>query len=441
MRRRSCLAGILILVAVLLAGALGIYYLPPVHSRLAWRLDQLWNSIRLAFSPPDEAVFVPGQGAGTAPALPPNDTPPPPTATAHPLTPTATALPASVRLAGVVYVDQHNRWNYCGPANLAMALEYWGWRGQPGSTVDPRDQIAFVVRPGRNDPSVDFIQRGRTDLNVMPEELEYFANEHTEFRALQRYGGDIDLIRRMVAAGFPLVVEKGYVAHDTTGALSWMGHYEFVTGYDPGSLLVQDAYDFGPDHSIPDDEFVEGWRAFDYLFMVVYPPERQDEVLAGLGPWADPTSASQIALQTAQQETRSLSGLDLFFAWFNLGTSQASLGQYAEASSSYDRAFQLYAELDAVIPYRPYRLLWYQNGPYEAYYLMGRFQDVIDLADNSLSTPLTGPTLEEALYWRALAEYALGETDAAFADMRQAVYLNPNFRWALDKLQDWGISP
>jgi tetratricopeptide (TPR) repeat protein len=334
----------------------------------------------------------------------------------------------------VVYVDQFNRWNYCGPANLTMALNFWGWTGN-------RDDVAMVVRPGRNDPSVDFIQRGRTDLNVMPEELEDFTNERTQFRALWRYGGDVDLIKRLVAAGFPLIVEKGYVAHDTAGNLSWMGHYEFVTGYDEASLLVQDAYDFGPDYSIPSDEFANGWRAFNYLFFIVYPPDRRDEVFSLLGSWADPAAAAQIALQRAVQDSQTLTGLDLYFAWFDIGTSQVKLEDYFGAASSYDHAFQLYAALGDEISYRPYRLLWYQFGPFEAYYMAGRFQDVIDLADNTLSLPLTGPTLEESLYWRSLAEYALGDRDSAYADMRQVIYLNPNFKLGLAKLQQWGISP
>ncbi len=60
---------------------------------------------------------------------------------------TATPLPERVILDGVVYVDQRERWNYCGPANLAMALNFWGWPGD-------RDDVARVVKPGINDPDL-----------------------------------------------------------------------------------------------------------------------------------------------------------------------------------------------------------------------------------------------------------------------------------------------
>ena len=65
-----------------------------------------------------------------------------------------------------------------------------------------------------------------------------------------RSGGDIDLIRRMVAAGFPVLTEKGYYEYDYNGKLGWMGHYQYVTGYDDtkGVLIVQDTYRDGPNH-------------------------------------------------------------------------------------------------------------------------------------------------------------------------------------------------
>jgi hypothetical protein len=41
-----------------------------------------------------------------------------------------------------------------------------------------------------------------------------FVNEHTEYRALWRYGGNLGLIKSLVAGGF-VVIEKN-IAHDTT---------------------------------------------------------------------------------------------------------------------------------------------------------------------------------------------------------------------------------
>ena len=54
------------LIPLALVLAIGVYYLPPVHSRLAWRLDELRTNIIYYLNPPSEAVFQPsGQTALT----------------------------------------------------------------------------------------------------------------------------------------------------------------------------------------------------------------------------------------------------------------------------------------------------------------------------------------------------------------------------------------
>jgi len=438
---------IVLYVLVAAAAAVGLYYLPPVHERLSWRLDNLRTQIIYFFRPPDQAVFQPAQQdqlaamvSATMQALQDQSTPTPsrtPSPTSGPTaapTITPTPLPEQVSLPGVVYVDQHGGWNLCGPANLTMALKFWGWTGT-------RDDVVKVVKPGRNDPKASFVDRGFTDKNVMPYEMVDFVNNDTEYRALFRYGGDVTLFKRLIAAGFPPIAEKGYYEKDYTGKVDWLGHYQFSTGYDDASreLIVQDTWNDGPNFHIPYDTFMEGWRSFDNLFIVVYPPEREAELLDLLGPYADAGWAAQHALDVANQDIQDLSGIDLFFAWFAKGTSHVALNQYIDAATAYDQAFSIYANLDN--NKRPFRIMWYQTGPYFAYYYSGRYQDVVDLADTTLNETISKPTLEESLYWRGLSEYALGDSASAFKDVRQAVYLNPNFQAGLSKLQEWGIQP
>ncbi len=412
------LIGILVLI--------GFYNIPPVHSRLSWRVENVKTKIKYYFNPPDEAIFQPSTPMPTSPveiiptltATPKEDSTPEPT-----LTPTIvpTALPEKVDLEGVVYVDQHNRWNYCGPANLTMALNFWGWEGN-------RDDVAKAIKPGVAEVN-DFIQAGKTDKNVMPYEMVDFVNEQTRFHALSRLGGDMNLLKDFVAAGFPIMVEKGYYEADYTGKVAWLGHYQYVTGYDDAeaSFIVQDTYNDGADFYIEYEHFKEGWRSFNYIFIVIYPPEREQDVHKLLGLWYDEAWARQHALEIAQTEESNLEGNEEFFAVFNQGTSLVKLQHYAEAAAIYDRAFALYAELGQDDTQRPYRIMWYQTGPYFAYYHSGRYQDVINLANNTLNETISEPTLEESIFWRARAEYALGNYDAAFADMRETMRLNPNF--------------
>ncbi|MCW5887509.1 MAG: tetratricopeptide repeat protein, partial [Anaerolineales bacterium] len=113
--------------------------------------------------------------------------------------------------------------------------------------------------------------------------------------------------------------------------------------------------------------------------------------------------------------------------------------EYADAAHAYDYAFQLYQGLDPET--RPYRMLWYQSWPYWAYYYSGRYADVIALANVTLLETIAEPTLEESIYWRGLAREAIGETDNAIADYREAVRLNPNFGPGIAQLQRLGVSP
>ncbi|MBM3124987.1 MAG: tetratricopeptide repeat protein [Chloroflexi bacterium] len=438
----------LLLIGVL--AAVGIYFLPPVQSRLSLQFDLLRSRVVYFFNPPSEAVFQPGGASALTietviattraeylqtltPEATSTPTPgPTPTVTISP-----TPLPASVNLPGVVYVDQHERWNYCGPANLTMALNFWGWEGN-------RDDVARVVKPGSSDTRKNFIERGLPDKNVMPYELVDFVNEHTDFRALSRYGGDIQLIKRLLAAGFPVVVEKGYYERDYAGKIDWLGHYLFTTGYDDarGGFIVQDAY-LKPGKNLLSkyETYQEGWRSFNYLFFVVYPPDREAELLASLGRWVDESWAAAHALEIALEEIQELKDNNLFFAWFNKGTSHVAVREYVDASYAYDKAFSLYADWDVREQNRPFRMMWYQTGPYFAYFYSNRYQDVISLADTTLNETISSPTLEESLLWRGRAYYQLGNTQAAVDDYRAALKIHVNWLPAVQALQDLGLQP
>ena len=456
---------ILLGLAALLLLAVALSFIPRIHNAIAWRLDDLRVSIIYFFHPPEKVTFQPG--GQSFPILTPNL--PIPTATITPTllpnptelatyTPTITSTPppASVILSNIRFVDQMNRYNYCGPSNLAMALEYWGWKGNPGSTLDPRDQIAAVVKPGVNDPSLNSIDRGNSDVNVMPYELVDFVNETTDFKALFRYGGDIELLKRLIAAGFPVITEKGiYEPLAPYYKIEWGGHYSFTTGYD-GTLqefIWQDSYlpeptSVGKNSRASYVDYITNWRAFNYVFIIVYPADQEQTLYQVLGLWADQYWAAQHALDIANQEIQGLKlgGNDLFFAMFNKVTSMVNLQNpdYGPAATAFDEANAYYNYQLALVDDKPipYRIMWYQTAPYYAYYYSGRYQDVIDLANMNLIQRITLPrTLEESWFWRSRAKYALGEIGNASDDMRQALYFHPGFQAALDMLALWGISP
>lgn len=437
------------LIPILILLGVGIFLLPPVYSRAMPRIDGWVSSIKYLINPPDEAIFQPQEQAQVNLAatklmqthvvtqtLQPTLTPTP-GPTLKP-TLTSTPLPASVSLTSFRYEDQKNRWNYCGPANLSMALNFVGWDGD-------RDDVARSIKPGVQDSKLDFIQQGRSDVNVMPYEMVDFVNEETEFRALSRLGGDIELAKKLLAAGFPFIAEKGYYEKDYTGKVAWLGHYQFVTGYDDakGVLLVQDTWNDGPNFQIPYDEFEssEAWLSFDNIFMVVYASEREAELLSVLGPYAHETWAANRAREIAEERIGDSEGIDQYFAWFAKGTSHVELFEYADAASAFDQAFAIYNDLGEDDKQRPYRMMWYQTGPYKAYFYTDRYQDVINLADITLIDTISKPTLEESIYWRGRAQYMIGNTPSAIADFRETLRLHPNWGPAIQALQDLGVQP
>jgi tetratricopeptide (TPR) repeat protein len=271
------------------------------------------------------------------------------------------------------------------------------------------------------------------DKNVMPEEMVHYAHDVAGLRGLVRMGGDLERLKRLVAAGFPVIVEKG---HTTTG---WIGHYVLLTGYDDakGHFLSQDSLIKTPNSPVPYAELVDRWwRHFNYLYLVIYPPEREAELRAALGPHAGLVDHYQAAAERARQEIAHLEGRELFFAWHNLGSSLTGLGEYAAAAQAYDTA---YAGIYPTLPRadRPWRTLWYMDEPYQAYHAVGRYSDVIRMADATLEA--TGASiLEETFYWRGRAREALGDQAGAVADYRTAAQLNPNSTPALDELRRLG---
>ena len=426
MHRQRTLQLILGIVGLCLLVAIA-YNLPPIQARLAWRVDNIRVQIRRFINPPEQVVFVPQeqvdaivQSTMTALAAPTATVPPLWTETPAPSavpSPTLGPIPASVSLSGIRH--EYQQFNNCAPASLSMVLSFWGWSG---------DQ--FQTRASLR-PSFEL-----DDKNVNPVELVSYVEQQTEFDALWRVGGSLEALKRLLAAGFPVLIEKGLDPHDD----AWLGHYQILSGYDDakGQFLVYDSYEGPPQaYGVPYDVIAQFWRHFNFVYVVVFPPERAAEIQAILGIQSDPVLNFQSAADLALTEATRLSGREQFFAWFNRGASLVYLQDYAGAAQAYDTAFTLYAALPQ--EERPWRLLWYQDGAYAAYYHTGRYQDVINLAQSTLVN-VDKPVLEETYYWRGMAKAALGDREGAIEDLRRANSLNPDSTPAGVELQRLGAS-
>ncbi|MCD6577339.1 MAG: C39 family peptidase [Anaerolineaceae bacterium] len=404
---------------------------PTFQEKAGWHLSQWIIRARVWLHPPEEIAFSSETEAASTPGLLPNlslenEAPIDDNLieTSHP-TATFAPIPLTFEIAPGKYFSQHNRWNYCGPANIAMLLSMWGWDGTP-------DQAARVLKPYT------------LDKNVMPYEMAAYANQQPGLGAVVRVGGDLDTLKRLIAAGFPVIIEKGPHFHDIHYHLTWMGHYQVLNGYNDrgGFFIAQDSYIEANYHQ-PYDTLIGEWRSFNYVYLVVYPKQKENDVLNLLGDNADSTQNYRNALKKAQDELYDLEGVDHFFAYFNYGSNLVNLHDYEGAAQAYDQAFALYNALPEDITLRPYRILWYQTGPYFAYYYTGRYTDVIEKATaNSIEMVRDDePALEESYYWRGISKIAIGDKQGGIEDFTTCLKYHPGFTPCIEELNDQGIFP
>lgn len=340
----------------------------------------------------------------TQPQAEPPTAEPPPTNAPAPVTGDSAELASiqpSVQLTGVI--PEAQRFNNCGPTTLRMYFSFFGF------TKDTQVQIANAVKPYKD------------DRNVSPDELTDYAAQRG-FRAIARVNGDLERVKLILSNQMPVMIEEGYDpprAHQ-----GWMGHYLLITGYDGAGITAQDSYN-GPNQRVTWQDLDDHWRDFNRTYILVYPEEKDPVVRAILGEDIDDATMYAKAAQRAQEEWNA-SPQDPF-AVFNLGSSLVGLGENEAAANAFDQARQLKL---------PWRMLWYQFGPYEAYTQVGRYDEVIALADATLKP--TGD-LEESYYYKAVALFKLGKTDDARRELESALKYNPNYNAAREALKNLGL--
>ena len=362
------------------------------------------TSLPSATASPTPAVIATGNAPATPTSIPTSTAPPVPTAIPIPIN-------GNARLEGIFH--QFQTWNNCGPATLAMTLSYF-------DLFIDQSETATILKPSTE------------DRNVSPTEMAAYVNNQTEIRALDRVNGSLDTLRRLLDAGFPVIIEIGLDPPGEYAWLEWYGHYLLVVAYDDaqGQIWVYDSW-FGTSEVPMENKHSFGrivtyenlenyWAQFNRSYITLYRPEQEATLQTILGSDWDTAQMWQNTLVRAQADAAA--NPDNAFFWFNLGTAYAHLGDYERSAAAFDEARAINL---------PWRMLWYQFGPYEAYYQVGRYEDVLTLTNATLETY---DYFEEALYYRGLAEQALGDTTAAAEDFAKAAAFNPNFTPAVEAL-------
>lgn len=328
------------------------------------------------------------------------------------------ALPGSIApIIGIRH--EYQRLNNCGPVTIGMAMSRWGGT-----------QNQYVIAPK--------LKPTRSDKNVGPGELAGYAQAQG-YGVYSGVNGDLPLMKRLLAAGFPVIVETWFV----TGEEGGMGHYRLLTGYDDmeRQFSALDSY-YGPKVRMDYDDFARLWRGYHGTFLVVYPGGRKADLEGVKGINADQTRAMWAgALANAEAALSNRPGNAL--ALYNLGAVKLRLGDAVGAARAFTQAEAAAPDpaLDPTRPARvsgglPWRFLWYRFEILEAYLRVGQSADVLRLTAGVLRD---APDHEEAHYWRGRALAALGRATQARGELQTALRLRPGFtaaRVALTGLGD-----
>lgn len=177
----------MVVVIFILLGVL-VYQIPWVEQRLSWRIDIAVTYIRGVLKPAgavptpvsSSETILPTERSTSALRFTPTLTSSPiseddssPTPTLSPtIEPSPTPIPEKVELESTYWKKQD--WNNCGPATLAVYLNYYGWEGD-------QFKISAQLKPERE------------DRNVNVEELDHYTRNYAGWLQTQfRVNGNVD---------------------------------------------------------------------------------------------------------------------------------------------------------------------------------------------------------------------------------------------------------
>lgn len=314
-------------------------------------------------------------------------------------------VPNSVMLDGMQRVWQ--QFNRCAAAALTMQISYW--RGETNYYDTIRN-----LNPRDADSS--------TRLDEMIRYAEAFG-----LHGIERMGGTLDLLKVLIANGFPVLVETVYYEEGEDYMRSWLSHNRVVMGYDDdkGEFYVFDSLlGFGADNTgraVKYADLEERWRQLNRSYMVLYEPEQEAQVRDLMGiHWGEESHKAWLYEQVLMDMENKGDAFD----HFNLGTTLTLLERYEEAVVSFDKAREIGL---------PFRMMWYQFEIFDAYLAVGRIQDVQTLAWRVINTTVG---VEEMYYYLALSYIASDDIPRAIMQLEQAIWYNQFYTTAIDLLAE-----
>ncbi|MDP3965466.1 MAG: C39 family peptidase [bacterium] len=291
--------------------------------------------------------------------------------------------------------------NNCAPAALSIALSYYG-------IFKSQEVLAADLRPNNNPRGIN------DEKSTTPDRLGAKAQEYG-LTPYFRGNGNINLIKRLVASGFPVLMRTLLEADED------FAHYRVIKGYDDTTEeIVQDDSYQGKNIRYSYDEFLKLWKPFGYEYLVLVPENKIAIIDAILGEEANAKISWHNAIRTAESELAQNSG-DIL-ARFNLSVALYYAGRYVEATKEFEK-------VEYVLP----RLtMWYQIEPIRAYAALGNAGRVFELSDKILNDK--NPAFPELYLLRGEMHVAEGNLAAAKAEFQKAVLYNKNLEAAHEAL-------
>ncbi len=285
--------------------------------------------------------------------------------------------------------------NNCGPATTAMVLQYFGFN------VSQEETKAHL-------------RTSADDKNVFTYEISDYLRKDYGIESKIFYGGNLQLIKKLIANGFYIVVEDFLHPNDD------IGHDLILRGFDDeqGVLIADDSY-FGVNITYPYTQFINGqWKPFNYEYMPVYKAGSEPLLSAIVGPAMDTTIMYKDAATKARSEIAT--NANDMYAWFNLGSNLYGLKDYVGAKAAFEKSRSIGW---------PMRMLWYQIESIYTYNALHEYQNAIDFSNLALigNDSFAEPHLEKAIAYKGL-----GNISAARDEANKALLYYPNFKKAQD---------
>lgn len=309
-------------------------------------------------------------------------------------------LPNAKTILGLSHAWQSR--NNCSSVGLMITLSHWGIQ-------ETQERIAEATRPW-NKP------RGTNDdKSVTLYELGDYAEARHGMLTYVRPNGDIELLKKFIAHDIPVLTKALIYPQDD------IAHYRVVRGYDEEKKLIIESDGIeGPNQPYSYEEWMHLWKDFNYSYLILVPKEKQELVENLLGEDADERTAWQNAKTLSEREI--LKDSSDMRAHYNLVTALYYLGDYEAAVREFEKIEYSLTR----------RKLWYQMESIDAYFKLGRYDRVIELADNIIND--NNNAVSELYMLKGKIYESRGEMAKARVEYERALYYHKYFQPAKDAL-------